>query len=168
MNTSRSSRLDNPGTLSRHSGESRNPENMNTLDTGFRRHDEEKRGSGTNMMQAVTKSKSNGWIDVGTLADIPKQGARVVRHPDGDIAVFRTANDEVFALRDRCPHKGGPLSQGIVYGNKVACPLHDWKINLDTGLAVAPDEGCAARFPVKLEEGRVLLSLVPDEGCPNK
>ena len=141
---------------------------MNTLDTGFRRHDEEKRGSGTNMMQAVTKSKSNGWIDVGTLADIPKQGARVVRHPDGDIAVFRTANDEVFALRDRCPHKGGPLSQGIVYGNKVACPLHDWKINLDTGLAVAPDEGCAARFPVKLVEGRVLLSLVPDEGCPNK
>ena len=120
-----------------------------------------------NRMQAVTKSEANGWIEVGTLADIPKQGARVVRTQDGDIAVFRTAADEVFALRDRCPHKGGQLSQGIVYGNKVACPLHDWKINLDTGLAVAPDEGCAARFPVRIEGGTIFLSLVADEGCPN-
>ncbi len=120
------------------------------------------------MIQAVTKSKTNGWIEVGTLADIPKQGARVVRTQDGDIAVFRTADDEVFALRDRCPHKGGQLSQGIVYGNKVACPLHDWKINLDTGQAVAPDEGCAARFPVRVEGGTIYLSLVAEEGCPNK
>ena len=119
-------------------------------------------------MQTLAKKQMSEWIEIGTLADIPKQGARVVRHRDGDIAVFRTADDELFALRDRCPHKGGPLSQGIVYGNKVACPLHDWKINLDTGLAVAPDEGCAARFPVKLEAGRVWLSLAPDEGCPNK
>jgi nitrite reductase (NADH) small subunit len=120
------------------------------------------------MIQAVTKSKTNGWIEVGTLADIPKQGARVVRTQDGDIAVFRTADDEVFALRDRCPHKGGPLSQGIVHGNKVACPLHDWKISLDTGMAVAPDEGCAARFPVRVEGGTIYLSLVAEEGCPNK
>jgi nitrite reductase (NADH) small subunit len=119
-------------------------------------------------MQAVVKAKANEWIEIGTLADIPKQGARVVRTPGGDIAVFRTADDEVFALRDRCPHKGGQLSQGIVYGNKVACPLHDWKISLDTGLAVAPDEGCAARFPIKLESGKVYLSLTADEGCPNK
>ena len=101
------------------------------------------------------------------LDDIPRQGARAVRQPDGDIAVFRTLDDEVFALRDRCPHKGGPLSQGIVHGHKVACPLHDWKIQLDTGVAVAPDEGCAATFPVKLEGGRVFLSLTPHEGCPN-
>lgn len=119
-------------------------------------------------MSVVKQQSQNGWIEIGTLADIPKQGARVVRTPDGDIAVFRTLDDDVFALRDRCPHKGGQLSQGIVYGNKVACPLHDWKISLDTGMAVAPDEGCAARFPVKLEDGRVLLSLMPDEGCPNK
>jgi nitrite reductase (NADH) small subunit len=119
-------------------------------------------------MQTLAKNQMNEWIEIGTLADIPKQGARVVRTKDGDIAVFRTAADELFALRDRCPHKGGQLSQGIVYGNKVACPLHDWKISLDTGLAVAPDEGCAARFPVKLEDGRVLLSLLADEGCPNK
>ena len=99
------------------------------------------------------------WIEVGRLEDIPRQGARVVRRAEGDIALFRTVDDEVFALRDRCPHKGGPLSKGIVHGKRVACPLHDWKIHLDSGLAVAPDEGCAARFPVRLEGGRVWLSL---------
>ena len=119
-------------------------------------------------MQAVTKAQQSDWLDVGTLEDIPRQGARVVRRADGDIAVFRTLDDQVFALRDKCPHKGGPLSQGIVHGNKVACPMHDWKIHLDTGMAVAPDEGCAARFPVKVEGGRVFLSVMPDEGCPNK
>lgn len=119
-------------------------------------------------MQAVMKAKTNDWIEIGTLDDIPRQGARVVRRKEGDIAVFRTLDDEVFALRDQCPHKGGPLSQGIVHGNKVSCPLHDWKISLDTGIAVAPDEGCAARFPVRVEAGKVFLSLVPDEGCQNK
>ncbi|NTV97280.1 MAG: nitrite reductase small subunit NirD [Thiobacillus sp.] len=107
------------------------------------------------------------WIEIGTLDDIPRQGARVVKTADGDIALFRTVDDQVFALRDRCPHKGGPLSQGIVSGHKVACPLHDWKIALDTGIAQAPDRGCAARFPVRLENGTVSLSLTPDEGCPN-
>ena len=89
----------------------------------------------------------NDWIEVGTLEDIPRQGARVVRTAEGDIAVFRTLDDEVFALRDKCPHKGGPLSQGIVHGRRVACPLHDWKIHLDTGLAVAPDEAAPRAFP---------------------
>jgi nitrite reductase (NADH) small subunit len=106
------------------------------------------------MMTAVEE-----WIEVGRLEDIPRQGARVVRRAEGDIALFRTVDDEVFALRDRCPHKGGPLSQGIVHGKRVACPLHDWKIHLDSGLAVAPDEGCAARFPVRLEGERVWLGL---------
>ncbi len=115
-------------------------------------------------MQAAVKTKASGWIEIGTLDDIPRQGARVVRRKEGDIAVFRTLADEVFALRDQCPHKGGPLSQGIVHGNRVACPLHDWKISLDTGIAVAPDEGCAARFPVRIESGKVFLSLTPSEG----
>ncbi|MCW9059545.1 MAG: nitrite reductase small subunit NirD [Gammaproteobacteria bacterium] len=108
---------------------------------------------------AILNTDSDEWIEVGRLEDIPRQGARVVRRAQGDIAVFRTLDDEVFALRDRCPHKGGPLSQGIVHGKRVACPLHDWKIHLDSGLAVAPDEGCAARFPVRMEGGRVWLSL---------
>ena len=99
-------------------------------------------------------------IEVGALNDIPRLGARVVRTRRGDIAVFRTQDDDVFALDDRCPHKGGPLSQGIVYGRKVACPLHNWSIHLDTGEAVAPDEGCAARYPVRIENGRIFLSLL--------
>ena len=118
-------------------------------------------------MQAMAMVTTDNWIEVGMLDDIPRQGARVVRRADGDIAVFRTLEDEVFALRDRCPHKGGPLSQGMVHGHKVTCPMHDWKISLDTGLAVAPDEGCAARFPVRIEDGRVFLVLAPEEGCPN-
>jgi nitrite reductase (NADH) small subunit len=118
-------------------------------------------------MQTLAKIAANDWIAVGQLDDIPRLGARVVQTPDGDIAVFRTADDRVFALRDRCPHKGGPLSQGIVHGLRVACPLHDWKVHLDTGRAVAPDEGCAARFPVRLEGRAVFLSLEPDTGCPN-
>lgn len=108
------------------------------------------------------------WLEVGQLDSIPRLGARVVRTRQGDIAVFRTADDEVFALRDRCPHKGGPLSQGIVHGRRVACPLHDWNIHLDSGEAVAPDEGCAASYPVRLEGGTIFLSLQPQTGCPNR
>jgi len=111
---------------------------------------------------------SENWIEVGSLNDIPQLGARVVETPDGDIAVFRTKDDEVFALRDHCPHKGGPLSQGIVTGKKVACPLHDWKINLDSGEAVAPDEGCAASYPIKMDGDKIMMSLTPNDGCPNK
>jgi nitrite reductase (NADH) small subunit len=117
-------------------------------------------------MQTLVKQQTSEWIDIGTLADIPQQGARVVRMKDGDIAVFRTLDDEVFALRDQCPHKGGPLSQGIVHGKRVACPLHDWKIHLDTGLAVAPDEGCAASFPVEIRHGRVFLMLKESPAKP--
>ena len=120
------------------------------------------------MHQAEEIMVDSGWIEVGQLEDIPRLGARVVRTPRGDIAVFRTADDEIFALHDKCPHKGGPLSQGIVHGKRVACPLHDWKIHLDTGEAVAPDEGCAARFPVRVEDGVIRLSLAPEEGCPNQ
>lgn len=106
------------------------------------------------------------WIEVGTVSDIPKLGARVVKRKEGDIAVFRTAEDKIFALRDKCPHKGGQLSQGIVMGNRVACPLHDWKIGLNDGLAMAPDEGCAAVFPVKMEGDKIMLSLSADDSCP--
>jgi nitrite reductase (NADH) small subunit len=107
------------------------------------------------------KSMSD-WIDIGRVEDIPLQGARVVRTPLGDIAVFRTIHDEIFALRDRCPHKGGPLSQGIVSGKTVTCPLHNWNVSLDTGEAVAPDRGCAGHFPVRVVEGKIAL-LLPAE-----
>lgn len=99
------------------------------------------------------------WFDVGPLSAIPKRGARVVKVPRRDIAVFRTASDEVFALENRCPHKGGPLSEGIVHGRKVACPLHNWIINLEDGQATGADQGCARSFPVKLENGRIYLDM---------
>ncbi len=104
-----------------------------------------------------TRASPTGWIAVCRLSDIPALGARVVKRPDGDVAVFRTAADEVFALRDKCPHKGGPLSQGIVFGRKVSCPLHQWIIQLDSGQAQAPDNGCARAYPVKIEQGVVYL-----------
>ena len=98
------------------------------------------------------------WIEICHVDDIPRLGARQVRRRGGDdLALFRTADDAVFALLDRCPHKGGPLSQGVVFGRSVACPLHNWTIALDSGLAAAPDEGCARRFAVRIEHGRVHL-----------
>lgn len=118
-------------------------------------------------MQATETEKTVDWLEVGRLESIPKLGARVVKTTQGDIAVFRTADDQVFALRDHCPHKGGPLSQGIVHDNKVSCPLHDWKIHLDSGLAVAPDEGCAATYSVRIDQDMVFLMLSPNDGCPN-
>lgn len=99
------------------------------------------------------------WADVGALHDIPPQGARVVASTRGDIAVFRTIDDGVFALDDRCPHKQGKLSQGIVHGHSVTCPLHNWIISLEDGQAKAPDEGCVRRIPVRLQGGRILLGI---------
>jgi nitrite reductase (NADH) small subunit len=85
-------------------------------------------------------------------------GARRVRRAAGaDVAVFRTADDRVFALLDRCPHKGGPLSQGLVFGEHVACPLHNWAISLVDGQARAPDVGCATRFAVRVDADDVSL-----------
>jgi len=99
------------------------------------------------------------WVDVCAIDDIPVLGARVVERVEGgNVAVFRNGEDRVFALLDRCPHKGGPLSQGIVFGERVACPLHNWTIELDTGCASAPDEGCARRFAVMVRAGRVHLA----------
>lgn len=97
------------------------------------------------------------WTAIGTIDDIPRLGARTVETPLGEVAVFRTAEDEIFALINKCPHKGGPLSEGIVHGRKVACPLHNWVIDLNTGEAVAPDEGCTTSVPVRLENGQVFL-----------
>ena len=99
----------------------------------------------------------NVWIDVGALEDIPRQGARLVKTPIGCVALFRTETDEVFALDDRCPHQGGPLSQGIVHGKAVTCPLHNWVISLETGLAQGADEGEVRTFPVRAEGGRILV-----------
>ena len=99
------------------------------------------------------------WKRLCDLEEIPRLGSRVVKSAAGDIAVFRDAGDEIFALHDKCPHKGGPLSQGIVHGKTVTCPLHAWKIDLESGEAHAPDVGCTKRFKVKVEDVLVWLAL---------
>jgi nitrite reductase (NADH) small subunit len=99
------------------------------------------------------------WVAIGALSDFRRRAARVVRAPGRDIAVFRTECDELFALENRCPHRGGPLSDGIVSGEAVACPLHNWVISLRTGLASAPDDGCVRTLPLRVENGQVLLGL---------
>lgn len=101
----------------------------------------------------------NEWRKVCPLEEIPRLGSRQINSAGGTIAVFRTADDEVFALHDRCPHKGGPLSQGLVAGKVVTCPLHSWKIQLENGEAVVPDKGCAKVYPTKVEGGMVWIAL---------
>jgi nitrite reductase [NAD(P)H] small subunit len=101
------------------------------------------------------------WVRVGRLDDIPRRGARVVTWRGTDIALFRTSDDQVFALRDRCPHRQGKLSQGIVHGTAVTCPLHNWVIGLDDGLARDPDTGCVDRFAVRRTGEDILLAGTP-------
>ena len=108
----------------------------------------------------------NNWIDIVALEDIPRLGSRVIRTDTMNVALFRSRDDEVFALRDACPHKGGPLSQGIVHGTSVTCPLHNWKIDLASGEALGPDEGCTNVFATKIENGRVLLALNGEKVAP--
>lgn len=101
------------------------------------------------------------WTRICRVDEIPVLGSRRVARAQGmDVAVFRNDADQVFALLDRCPHKGGPLSQGIVFGTSVACPLHNWTIGLDDGCARQPDEGCTPRFSVKVQDGEVYLNAV--------
>ena len=107
----------------------------------------------------TTNHPTPDWKLICSVDDIPVLGARRVARPAGlDVAVFRNDAGGVFALLDRCPHKGGPLSQGIVFGTQVACPLHNWTIGLCDGQAAAPDEGCTPQFAVKVEDGAVYLN----------
>src|SRR3954463_7694327 len=116
------------------------------------------------MENTMENTAQEQWKAICKVKDIPVLGARVVQRGLAwqdlpNVAVFRNAEDKVFALLDRCPHKGGPLSQGIVFGEKVACPLHNWNIELDSGCATAPDVGCTKKFSVKVEDGNVYLDL---------
>ena len=96
------------------------------------------------------------WIDIGTVDDIPLRGARKIKTALGCVALFRTGTEEVFAATDSCPHKGGPLSEGIVHGQSVTCPLHNWVFDLNTGQAKGEDAAITT-FPVRVEGGRILI-----------
>ncbi|MEQ8481938.1 MAG: nitrite reductase small subunit NirD [Hoeflea sp.] len=106
---------------------------------------------------------SQTWIRIGKLTDIPRRGSRCIRNGEMSIAVFRTVDDRIFALEDTCPHGNGPLSQGIIHDGCVTCPLHNWVISLETGLAQGADEGRTRTFPVKREGEDILLSLGTSE-----
>ncbi|PHZ85128.1 nitrite reductase small subunit NirD [Paremcibacter congregatus] len=99
------------------------------------------------------------WIEVGLSEDIPYLGSRVIKTGGTDIAIFKTATGELFALEDKCPHKGGPLSQGIVHGRSVSCPLHNWDISLEDGEALGPDSGCSHVIAVDIKDGIIYLDL---------
>ncbi len=99
------------------------------------------------------------WTYIGTLSQVPQQGARRVRTDTKDIAVFRTVDNQLYALEDKCPHKGGPLSQGIVHGNAVTCPLHNWSISLATGEALGADKGCTPSIALKCEGDNIYIEL---------
>lgn len=104
----------------------------------------------------------SNWTEVVGLEEIPSMGSRVVETGEMQVAVFRTSDDQVFAIRNACPHRGGPLSEGIVHGTSVTCPLHNWKIDLTSGEALGPDEGCANVFPAKVENGKVFVDFLMD------
>lgn len=110
-------------------------------------------------MNAPPADSDRQWLEVGLLNDIPRRGARQVVTPWRTMALFRTQDDRVFALEDRCPHQGGPLSQGIVHGTAVTCPLHNWVIGLESGTAQGADRGCVQTLPVRVVDGRLLLGL---------
>jgi len=97
------------------------------------------------------------WIEIGALTDVPRRGARCITTPLGKVAVFRTVTDEVYAIDDKCPHRGGPLSQGIVHGAQVTCPLHNWVFSLETGIAQGADEGAVRTYPMRAENGRLFI-----------
>jgi nitrite reductase (NADH) small subunit len=99
------------------------------------------------------------WHDIGTIDDIPARGARCVATPQGKIGVFRTADDRIYAIEDHCPHRGGPLSEGIVHGAAVTCPLHNWVFSLETGQAQGADEGAVKTIPVRVIGGRIAIGL---------
>ncbi len=99
------------------------------------------------------------WIEVCKLDEIPKGAGRTVRTADAVIALFRLSDDSVRAVENRCPHKGGPLAEGIVSGRDVLCPLHNQRIHLDTGEVAPPDSGCVRVFETRIEDDRVLLRV---------
>ncbi|MEM8795028.1 MAG: nitrite reductase small subunit NirD [Pseudomonadota bacterium] len=106
-------------------------------------------------MNALTTN----WVAIGALTDIPVRGARCVKVGETTVAVFRTAENEVYAIEDKCPHRNGPLSQGIVHDGCVTCPLHNWVISLKTGEAQGADQGKTSTFPVKCDGDTILLDI---------
>ena len=92
-------------------------------------------------------------IKLGPTSDIPPGEGRVYQIEGERIAVFRTRAQEVYAVQAECPHKRGPLADGLVGGETVICPLHGWKFDLKTGQALFGDCGLKT-YPVSVDEAQ--------------
>ena len=98
---------------------------------------------------------------LGPLSDIPPGEGRVYSVSGRNIAVFRTRLGPVYAVQAECPHRGGPLADGLIGGTTLICPLHSWKFDLATGQALFGD--CGVRtFPVRIDEGEQIVLLSPE------
>jgi nitrite reductase (NADH) small subunit len=121
--------------------------------------------SGETEFSSIETITMTNWMPIANLEEIPRLGARQIKTDILDIALFRTGDDQVFAIQDHCPHRGGPLSQGIVHGASVTCPLHNWKIDLSSGEVLGPDQGCVKTYRVKVEEGTIYLAALHAESA---
>ncbi|MBI2884727.1 MAG: nitrite reductase small subunit NirD [Candidatus Omnitrophica bacterium] len=99
------------------------------------------------------------WRLVTECGTIPvREGRRVICGKE-EVALFNLGADAYLAVENRCPHRQGPLADGIVAGTSVYCPLHSWRINLETGCAISGGEGCVKRYPVKIADGKIYLAF---------
>ncbi|UOE92064.1 nitrite reductase small subunit NirD [Alkalihalobacillus sp. LMS39] len=104
----------------------------------------------------MTKTK----INIGSLRSFPVEIGQSIKIGDEEIAIFRLDNNRVYAVENRSPHpKGGIISEGLVSGEFVFCPLYDWKISLKTGEVQTPDEGAIRTFEVEISNENVYITL---------
>jgi len=98
---------------------------------------------------------------VGNISDIDVKSSRKLSVENIDIAIFHLSDGSVLAVENKCPHKGGLLSEGMVCGDKVHCPLHDWRIDLRSGKVQEPDDGCITTFPTEIDQasGDIYITL---------
>jgi nitrite reductase (NADH) small subunit len=103
------------------------------------------------------------WIRVAPASSIPLREGRAVQLGDRDIALFNLG-DRFLAVDNRCPHKGGPLADGIVAGDTVVCPLHAWKVCLESGGVVRPagERACVHSYETRIDDDLVLVEVPTD------
>ena len=98
------------------------------------------------------------WYPVPGAESIPPREGRKVKHKDLEVALFNVG-DGYLAVDNRCPHKQGPLADGILSGKNVFCPLHNWKISLESGCALSGGQGQVKTYPVKVVGGNICIAF---------
>ncbi len=101
----------------------------------------------------------SNWIKIIQVEDVPVMGSRKVVVGDDEIVIFKTRDESIFAVNNVCPHKQGKLSEGLVHDHMVTCPMHNWDIDLETGVVKDEDNSCTKKYETKVEEGVIYLAL---------